>query len=125
MVKILGTNKFEVEICNKTFKIYMYNARNIRRTELAKPEHFVGKQWGVIYLGRDKKQYSDYGEMISFINQRTQGNQFGTVQALDENGIALSSKTFMSDGEMISFINRILVKSLRKNLRSQGTWRKL
>lgn len=85
MAKILGTNKFV---------IYMYNARNIRQTELAMPEHFVGKQWGRIYkVNEDGKPIGD--------------------------GYAFSDY-----GQMITFINKILVKSLRKNLRSQGTWRK-
>lgn len=85
MAKIEGTNKFI---------IYMYNGRNIRGTELAKPEHFVGKQWGRIY-------------------------------EVDENGKPKGKGyPFGNYGDMISFINEILSKSLRKNLRLQGTWRK-
>ena len=82
--KILGTNKFVV---------YMYNGRNVRQTEVAKPEHFVGKQWGRVW-------------------------------EVDENGKMIGNgKAFTDYGEMISFINKILVKSLRKNLRGQGSWR--
>jgi hypothetical protein len=76
------------------FVIYMYNGRNKRQRELATPEHFVSRQPGIIF-------------------------------PVDENG--KQSKTgykFSNYGQMVSYINKILIVSIRNNLRGQGTWRK-
>lgn len=76
------------------FIVYFYNAKNVRAKSTAMPEHFVGKQWGRIFP-------VDSG-----------GNIIG------------EGKAFVDYGEMISFINKIVSQSLRKNLKNAGTWRK-
>lgn len=78
MAKIEGTNKFI---------IYMYNGKNVRGKSIAKPEHFLGKQWG-------------------------------RISEVDENGKTnKNSFAFTDYGEMITFINKIMIKSLKRNLR--------
>ena len=66
--KIEGTNKFVV---------YMYNGKNVRQKSVAKPEHFVYRQWGRIFevdengkQSKDGVAFTDYGEMITYINKK-------------------------------------------------------
>lgn len=64
--QILGTNKFVIRL---------FNARAVRGgTE--KPKHFVYRQWGRIWkVDKNGKEigdgypFTDYGEMITFINK--------------------------------------------------------
>ena len=65
--KVIGTNKFV---------IYMYNGKNVRGNSVAQPKHFVYRQWGRIWevdengkMIGDGKAFTDYGEMITFINK--------------------------------------------------------
>lgn len=75
--KVIGTNKFV---------IYMYNGRNVRGHSVAKPEHFVYRQWGRIW-------------------------------EVDENGKMIGNgKAFTDYGEMITFINKIMIKSVKRNI---------
>ena len=76
--KVIGTNKFV---------IYMYNGKNVRGKNIARPEHFVYKQWGRIF-------YVDES-----------GNQIG------------DGYPFVNYGDMISYINKIMNKSVRRNLK--------
>jgi len=75
--QILGTNKFV---------IYFYNGKDLRNKRKARPEHFLYKQWGRIFL-------------------------------VDENGKRIGTGyPFQNYGEMLNYINRIMEKSLRKNI---------
>ena len=64
--QILGTNKFVV---------YMYNGKEVRGKRIPKPKGYVYNQWGMIKVldenGKEvkSKRFTDYGEMISFINK--------------------------------------------------------
>ena len=69
------------------FVIYMYNGKNVRGKSVAEPKHFIGRQWG-------------------------------RIAEVDENGKPnKNSFAFTDYGEMITFINKIMAKSLRKNLK--------
>jgi hypothetical protein len=71
------------------FVIYFYNGRNVRGNTTGmgtKPEHFVYKQWGRVFQIDED------------------GNQLG------------ESYPFVNYGEMISFINEIMSRSVKRNL---------
>jgi hypothetical protein len=69
------------------FVIYLYNGKDVRGRNPSKPEHFVYRQWGRIHLVDEN------------------GNQIG------------DSHPFTEYGDMITFINKIMSKKVRKNLR--------
>jgi len=76
------------------FVIYMYNGTNVRAKTTSKPDHFVYRQWGRIYR-------------------------------LDEDGNKIGSGyPFRNFGDMISFMNEIMNKKLKLDLKKNKTWRK-
>ena len=64
--KVEGTDKFI---------IYLYNGKNVRGKQTAKPKHFVYDQWGkIVKIDENNKNvgsifFSDYGQMLHFINK--------------------------------------------------------
>lgn len=68
------------------FIIYFYNGKNVRNRNPANAKHFVYRQWGRIFQ-------------------------------VDENGNKVGQGyPFTSYGEMLTFINKIMMKSVRRNL---------
>ena len=80
--KILGTNKFIVRL---------YNGKMVRGGT-AKPKSFVYRQWGRVWKVDE------------------QGNEVGV------------GYPFTNYGEMLSFINKIMQKQVRGNLKAHKTW---
>jgi len=77
------------------FVIYMYNGKNVRQKTVAEPKHFLFRQWGRIF-------------------------------EVDENGNqSKDGHAFVDYGEMITFINKKMSKTLRKNLRRKTTSRSI
>jgi len=74
------------------FELYMYRAKNVRRTAKAKPKNFAYYQWGRIW------QVDENGRKMP------------------------KSKPFANYGEMVDFINKIMRKAVMSDLKERGRW---
>lgn len=74
------------------FVVRMYNGANVRGNSIAESKHFVYRQWGRIW------------------QVDSNGNEIG------------NGKPFTDYGTMITFINKIMQKQVRTNLKQKRTW---
>lgn len=56
------------------FIVYVYNGANVRKKEIARPDHFVFNQWGRVWLKEDgktvlDKPFTNFGEMLAIMSR--------------------------------------------------------